>query len=120
MLSFTLSILVACVCIGEAIDANKLVVFKLYNRNDDASIALNRNDSRQFSVDSFNPKLPTRIYIGGYLGMNETIDGYRQAFLTVRDFNFIAVDWARGSYSTNYILAKSRVEPVRFETKKTT
>lgn len=111
-LAALLASLFCCTCIHGAFDANKLVIFKLFKRNETDFVALNRNDSRLFFTDAFDPKLPTRIYIHGFLGMDETIEGYRQAFSNVGDFNFIACDWSRGAYTANYFLAKSRIQPV--------
>lgn len=108
---FLVLLLVVSVC--KAFDADEDVLFKLYKRDNPKKFTiLNVNRSRIVSDDIFDPELPTRIHIHGFLPKDEIIDRYRDLYLSNGDYNFIVVDWSEGAYTVNYYLARRRVKEV--------
>lgn len=104
-----LFLLVCC----KAFDADEDVLFKLYKRdNPNRFTILSVDHSRIIADDLFDPELPTRIHIHGFLPKDEIIDRYRDLYLSHGDYNFIVVDWTEGAYTVNYYLAKRRVKEV--------
>ncbi|XP_055295774.1 inactive pancreatic lipase-related protein 1-like [Sitodiplosis mosellana] len=109
-----------CVCIlmfddcTSSFDADEDVIFKLYKRDNPTNFTVLRIDNqRSISNDTlFDPELPTKIHIHGYLAKEEIIDRYRQVYLSVGDYNFIVVDWLEGAFTLNYFMAKRRVKDV--------
>lgn len=94
-------------------DVDTDTIFKLYKReNLTNSHVLNKNESDEFSLDSLNLKIPTRIYAHGYLASKKSIKKFRDAFLNAGDFNFIAIDWTKGADNVNYFVAKARMKRV--------
>lgn len=86
------------VCACKAFDADEDVLFKLYKRDNPKRFTiLNVNRSRIVSDDKFDPELPTRIHIHGFLPKDEIIDRYRDLYLSNGDYNFIVVDWSEGT-----------------------
>lgn len=55
---------------------------------------------------------PTRMFVHGFKSKRKTIDRYKNAFLASGDYNFIAVNWMKGSSTFNYYVAKNRVKKV--------
>lgn len=103
-----------CNCVGISFlnfNAGRDVLFKLYKRDFDSQI-LNKNDSNVFVLDSLDLQIPTRIYTHGYFSRTETIEKMRDAYLNLGDFNFIGIDWTKGSSDVNYFVAKSRMTRV--------
>lgn len=97
----------------NAFDADEDVLFKLYKRDNPKKFTiLTVNRSRIVSDDIFDPELPTRIHIHGFLPKDEIIDRYRDLYLSNGDYNFIVVDWSEGAYTVNYYLARRRVKEV--------
>lgn len=98
----------------NAFDADEDVLFKLYKRDNPKKFTiLTVNRSRIVSDDDvFDPELPTRIHIHGFLPKDEIIDRYRDLYLSNGDYNFIVVDWSEGAYTVNYYLARRRVKEV--------
>lgn len=112
-LSATVSILLFCACSSVAFDADEDVIFKLYKRDEPKKfIILKISGERSNSNSSFDPELPTRVHIHGYLAKEQIIDRYRQAYLSTGDYNFIVVDWMEGAFTLNYFSAKRRVGEV--------
>lgn len=104
--------MVICKC--SAFDADEDVIFKLYKRDSPLKFTvLKITNDRSISNDTlFDPELPTRIHIHGFLAKEEIIDRYRQAYLNVGDYNFIVIDWLEGAFTLNYFSAKNRVKDV--------
>lgn len=107
-------ILLICVCNGFPVqiffDIENDVYFKLYKRDSLTNYTIiHQNISESLPLDSFDPKIPTRICIHGYLASSGTIDQFREAFLNAGDFNFIIVDWTRGAFNVNYYVSKARI-----------
>lgn len=117
------SIVIAAIlllCVGNSFsgkiffEIEKDVFFKLYDRNNPENFTiLNHKHYLESSpAESFEPKLPTRICIHGYLATEAYIDRFRKAYLNVGDFNFISVDWSRGAFNPNYYVSKDRIKYV--------
>lgn len=115
---FCASILIFGVCKNKAFDADEDVIFKLYKReisreNPTNFTVIRINNQRKIPNDTlFDPDLPTKIHIHGFLAKEEIIDRYRQVYLSVGDYNFIVVDWMEGAFTLNYFMAKRRVKDV--------
>lgn len=109
---FCASVLIFGVC--RAFDADEDVIFKLYKRENLTNFTVIRiGEQRSISNDTqFDPQLPTKIHVHGFLAKEEIIDRYRQVYLSVGDFNFIVVDWLEGAFTLNYYMAKRRVKDV--------
>ena len=98
---------------SHAFDIESDLLFRLYTREvPDLYFALRANDEPPVSQTPFNPSRPTRIFIHGFKSKEKTINRYAEAYLKSGDFNFIAVDWLKGSNTFNYLMAKGRVRPV--------
>lgn len=96
----------------QAFDLDKDLKFRLYTREQpDEFQSLNVSS---ISVSLFNPKRPTRIFTHGFLSSEPVLIRYKDAFLKLNDFNVICVDWIAGAKTYNYLLAKSRVQAVRW------
>lgn len=54
----------------------------------------------------------TRMYIHGYRTSRKVFFKFRDKFLDIADYNFIAVNWLKGSRTVNYLYAKNRVKKV--------
>lgn len=110
-------IIVVLISVGvlnsNAFDIDKDLVFRLYTREEPVMYyALTANGSPSISETTFNPNRPTRIFIHGYKSKEKVINRYREAYLNLGDFNFIAVDWIKGASTFNYYSAKGRVRSV--------
>lgn len=114
VLLFLVSILIFGVCKITAFDADEDVIFKLYKRDNPTKYTILRiNSERSILNDTlFDPKLPTRIHVHGFLAKEEIIDRYREVYLSVGDYNFIVIDWLEGAFTLNYYMAKRRVSDV--------
>lgn len=108
-----LTVLLLLVSVCNAFDADEDVLFKLYKRDSPKKFTiLDVNRSRIVSDARFDPELPTRIHIHGFLPKDEIIDRYRDLYLNNGDYNFIVVDWSEGAFTVNYYLARRRVKEV--------
>lgn len=114
VLLFFISILIFGVCKIKAFDADEDVIFKLYKRNNPTKYTVLRLDNqRSVGNDTlFDPKIPTRIHVHGFLAKEEIIDRYREVYMNVGDYNFIVIDWLEGAFTINYFMAKRRVSEV--------
>lgn len=113
IISFVLVIVSIYAINSFAFNIEKDLTFRLYTK--EAPIvyyALKTSGSPPISDTPFNSSRPTRIFVHGYKSKEKTIDRYTEAYLTLGDFNFIAVDWIKGADTFNYLTAKSRVGPV--------
>lgn len=98
---------------SHAFDINKDLVFRLYTREDPVMYyALKASGSPLISETPFNPNRPTRIFVHGFKSKEKVMIRYKDAYLDLGDFNFIAVDWSKGASTYNYYSAKGRVRPV--------
>lgn len=100
-------------------DVEKYLFFRLYTREEpliyklrEEYQELNADNLPSISPTSFNPNRPTRIFIHGFRGKEKVILRYKEAYLNLGDFNFIAVDWTKGAATYNYLKAKNRVQSV--------
>lgn len=114
VLLFLVSILIFGVCKITAFDADEDVIFKLYKRDNPTKYTILRINSERsiLNYTLFDPKLPTRIHVHGFLAKEEIIDRYREVYLSVGDYNFIVIDWLEGAFTLNYYMAKRRVSDV--------
>lgn len=100
---------------SEPFDINKDLIFRLYTREQpDVHQVLKADSSASPSISqtSFDSKRPTRIFIHGFKSKDKVIIRYKNAFLKLGDYNFIAVDWTEGATTKNYYAAKACVRPV--------
>lgn len=89
------------------------LIFRLYTREQpDDYQELKIDDLPDISTASFHPNRPTRIFVHGFRGQEKGIIRYKDAFLHLGDFNFIAVDWTKAANTYNYLKAKKRVRDV--------
>lgn len=102
-----------CICRIEAFNLYESTRFRLYKRDVLTTYTLfNKNTSESVKNELFDPKIPTKIFIHGFLAKEETIETYQQNFRKLGDFNFIAIDWTEGASTLNYVIAKTRIELV--------
>lgn len=111
----TICVLLSIVMIHGSLlfNVEKDLIFRLYTPEQP-------NDYEELKVDSlsrtsqttFNPNRPTRIFIHGFMSKENMIFRYRDAYLNLGNFNFIAVDWTKGAQTFNYLMVLNRVRPV--------
>lgn len=115
IMGLVLTVSIIFICVRETVfkfDANKDVIFKLFEANHLTEFSvLNPHDSKSVP-DSFDPQFPTRIYIHGYLTAPRSINRFRQTFFHTGTFNFVGVDWTKGASNINFLVSKSRIKPV--------
>lgn len=96
-----------------AFEIEKDLVFRLYTREESVMYyVLKATGSPAISETPFNPNRETRIFVHGYKSKEKVINRYKEAYLSLGDYNFIAVDWINGASTYNYFSAKGRVQPV--------
>lgn len=94
----------------------KDVIFRLYTpEQPDVHEEIKPDNLSDISQTSFNPHRPTRIFIHGFRSKENMIFRYRDAYLKLGNFNFIAVDWTKGAETFNYFMVLNRVKPVSFD-----
>lgn len=109
----TIFVLLSIVIVQGSYNVEKDLIFRLYTRKrPDHYQELKADDLPAISPSSFNPNRSTRIFIHGFRGKEKTILRYRDAYLNLGDYNFIAVDWTRGASTYNYFKAKNRIQAV--------
>lgn len=102
-----------CVFDSHCFDIDKDLVFRLYTHEDPVMYYVLKTSGPPLVSDTpFNPNRPTRIFVHGYKSKEKVINRYKEAFLSIGDYNFICVDWIEGASTFNYFSAKSRVRPV--------
>lgn len=107
------ALILSFVAYSHAFDIDKDLVFRLYTREEPVMFyALNKNGPPLISETPFNANRPTRIFVHGFRSKAKVINRYKEAYLTIGDYNFIAVDWIKGAGTYNYYSAKGRVRPV--------
>lgn len=108
------ALILLCVFESYCFTIEKDLVFRLYTHEDPVMYyALSKNGPPLVSETPFNPNRPTRIFVHGFKSKEKVIRRYKDAFLGIGDYNFIAVDWIEGASTYNYFSAKGRVRPVR-------
>lgn len=96
-------------------DEKKDIVFRLYTRQNMLSYyVLKAENNAPISDTTFDPKRPTRIFVHGYKSKEKVLFRYRDAYLSIGDYNFIAVDWIKGAHESNYFKSRSRVKVVGY------
>lgn len=91
----------------------KDVIFQLYTRaNPNNAQNLTLHDKNGLINSHFNPKLPTRMFIHGWYSEGLLTPRFANAYLTKGDFNFIAVNWQKGSDILNYLQARQNIKIV--------
>lgn len=106
-----LSFGIFCGC--HAFNIDKHLIFRLYTlklRN--RFHAINSANAPMLSASLFDPKRPTRIFIHGFKSSEHVLIKYKEAYLKLGDFNFIAVDWIHGAKTYNYFKARGRIQAV--------
>lgn len=97
----------------HAFDIEKDLVFRLYTREEPGMYyVLKATGTPAIPSTTFNPRRPTRIFVHGYKSKEKVIIRYKDAYLSLGDYNFIAVDWISGASTYNYFSSKGRVRPV--------
>lgn len=112
---FSLIVFVVIVLIVRANAFNEYedIDFELHTRKYDITWQLlNASHGELINSTEWNPNRPTRIFVHGFKSKRKVINRYAAAFLTAGDYNFIAVNWMKGSSTLNYYVAKNRVKKV--------
>lgn len=101
---------------GLLFSVEKDLIFRLYTpEQPDVYEEIKLPNLPPISPTSFNPNRPTRVFIHGFRSGENMMFRYRDAYLNLGNFNFIAVDWTKGASTYNYLMVKNRVRPVSFE-----
>lgn len=109
------ALILSIVYVNDAFDIEKDLVFRLYTREEPVMYyALNGNGSPPIPETTFKPNRPTRIFVHGFRSKGKVIIRYKDAYLGVGDYNFIAIDWIKGASTYNYYSAKGRVQAVSY------
>lgn len=95
---------------SDGFDIEKDLIFRLYTQENPTTFHVLKANLEPPSA--FNPHRPTRIFVHGFQSSEKVLIRYKDAFLKLGDYNFIAVDWTKGASTLNYLKAKSRVKPV--------
>lgn len=110
---FHIIISITLVNYAAGFEAEKDVFFELYTREEPRNyFLLKPSDGDSISQTTFKTTRPTRIFVHGYRSKRKVIERYAEGFLSIGDFNFIAVNWQEGSSTVNYYSAKRRVKQV--------
>ena len=94
----------------DTFDIEKDLVFRLYTQENSTEYHVLK--ANLLPPTAFDPKRPTRIFCHGYKSSEKVLIRYKDGFLKLGNYNFIAVDWILGANTLNYLKAKSRVKPV--------
>lgn len=118
ILRLAVAIAVISLCVNEggvtAFDEYEDIVFELYTRQDPGAYQrLNTSYGDAILQTNWKRDRPTRMFVHGFKSKRKTIDRYKNGFLATGDYNFIAVNWMKGSSTFNYYVAKNRVKKVR-------
>lgn len=124
LLILTTAIIAILTIANAKFNAKKNVKFELYtrdhNREKNEYEILKASNERAILNTKWRSNRPTRMYIHGYLTTRETFFKFRDKFLALGDYNFIAVNWLKGSRTLNYNAARKLVGTVRENYKTTT
>lgn len=93
-------------------DAYRDMEFRLYtNKNPGVAELIRIDDAEALKMSSFDKNLPTRLMIHGW-GDNGVTGGavniVKESYLDFGDYNYFAIDWSKGSDTSNYITARNR------------
>lgn len=108
-------VLLLSVCVRQhyAFDVNKDLVFRLYTREEPTNYhVLKATGEPAIPSTTFKANRETRIFVHGFKSKEKVINRYKEAYLELGAYNFIAVDWISGASTNNYLSAKSCVRPV--------
>lgn len=90
------------------------VIFELSTREQpDSHARLNTSWGDQIYETNWKRDRPTRIFVHGFKSKRKILDRYRDGFLAAGDYNYITVNWMKGSSTFNYYVAKNRVKKVK-------
>lgn len=97
-----------------AFNAEEDLIFRLYTPVNPVDYQkLKTSGLPSISTTSFDPRLPTRIFVHGFKSKEKTIGRYKDAFFKIGNYNFIGVDWISGASTYNYLSSKGHVPSVR-------
>lgn len=92
---------------------SKDISFLLYAPEVPLSVVkLNASDLKSITSTAFDPNRSTQIFIHGWRSDATVMERYKNAYLALGHFNFIAVDWLKPAGTINYLLVKGRVKRV--------
>lgn len=132
---FVLLVSVIVLTSAGKFDAKKDVLYEMYSRfsNESTATTLHEIDKNILRYENlvvegegddrvvtniqncrwnWHPNRPTRLYIHGFYGDQETSRRYAKAYLERDNYNFIAINWVRGAKTINYVKARYRVMEV--------
>lgn len=95
---------------SDGFDMEKDLVFRLYTQEDPTTYHALKSNLEP--PPTFKPNRPTRIFVHGWKSSENVLIRYKDAYLKLGNYNFIAVDWTKGAATYNYLKAKGRVQPV--------
>lgn len=99
------------VSIAQTFDANEDIYFELYTQQNPDNYQVIRNvDS--IKNTAFVPNRPTRIFVHGFRSVRDIIKQYSRTYLTIGNFNFIAMNWMDGAETFAYPVARARINDV--------
>lgn len=97
----------------NSFDVEENLIFRLYTPDNPVDYQkLKTSGLPPISSTSFDPRIPTRIFVHGFKSKEKTIGRYKDAFLNIGNYNFIGVDWILGASTYNYLFSKSLVPTV--------
>lgn len=64
------------------------------------------------SESHFDARRPTRIFIHGYNSYEKLLNRFREYYMVLGAYNFIAVDWIASSCTYNYLTAVGHITSV--------
>ncbi len=118
-ISSLLLLLCFIVTISNAFNVHEDVYYELYTNDQPLThfhnlLTANNDNNRSMPLaDSpFDHNRPTRIYVHGYRSKRKNFGKYAEAYRSIGNFNFIAVNWLAGAQTINYYKARNRVQTV--------
>lgn len=85
------ALILSFIAYSHAFDIDKDLVFRLYTREEPVMFyALHyKNGPPLISDTPFNANRPTRIFVHGFRSKAKVINRYKEAYLSIGDYNFI-------------------------------
>lgn len=110
-----ISVILICgfISFAKPFDANEDIYFELYTQENPENYQVIRN-VRSIKNTAFVAERPTRIFIHGYRSVREIITQYSRTYLSIGNFNFIAMNWIDGAETLVYPVARARVNEVNY------
>lgn len=91
-------------------DVDEHLIFRLYTPDNQVEYQkLKTSGLSPISSTSFDPRIPTRIFVHGFKSKEKTIGRYKDVFSKIGNYNFIGVDWISGASTYNYLHSKGLV-----------